>query len=39
MGSFSIWHWIIVLGVILIPIAIAAVIAIVVFSRKKRGNG
>ncbi len=32
MGSFSIYHWIILFGVMLIPFAIAAVIAIVVLS-------
>ncbi len=33
MGGFSIWHWIIVLAVILIPIGIVA--AIVAIARKK----
>ncbi len=33
MGAFSIWHWIIVLAVILIPIGIVA--AIVAIARKK----
>jgi Sec-independent protein translocase protein TatA len=33
MGGLSIWHWIIVLAVILIPIGIVA--AIVAIARKK----
>ncbi len=34
MGGFSIWHWIILLAVILIPVGIAAVIAAIVLRRK-----
>jgi len=33
MGTFSIWHWIILLAVVLIPIGIVA--AIVAIARKK----
>ncbi|MEN4938478.1 hypothetical protein ABE571_04505 [Stenotrophomonas sp. TWI273] len=36
MGSFSIYHWIIIVGLMLIPVAIAAVIAIVVLSLRKK---
>ncbi len=35
MGGFSIWHWIIVLAVVLIPVGIAAVIAAIVLNRRK----
>lgn len=38
MGGFSIWHWMVLLAVILIPVVIAAVIAAVLLARKK-GNG
>lgn len=34
MGGFSIWHWIILLAVVLIPVGIAAVIASIVLRRK-----
>ncbi len=33
MGTFSIWHWIILLAVVLIPIGIVA--AIVAIARRK----
>lgn len=33
MGGFSIWHWLIILAVILIPLGIVA--AIVAIARKK----
>jgi hypothetical protein len=33
-GGFSIWHWIILLAVVLIPVGIAAVIAAIVLRRK-----
>ncbi len=33
MGAFSIWHWIILLAVVLIPVGIVA--AIVAIARKK----
>ncbi len=36
MGSFSIYHWIIIGGLMLIPVAIGAVIAIVVLSLRKK---
>lgn len=36
MGSFSIYHCIIIVGLMLIPVAIAAVIAIVVLSLQKK---
>lgn len=36
MGSFSIYHWIIIVGLMLIPVAIAAVIAMVVLSLQKK---
>jgi hypothetical protein len=35
MGGFSIWHWIVLLAIILIPASIAAVIAVVLLNRKK----
>lgn len=34
MGGFSIWHWIILLAVVLIPVGIAAVIAAIVLRQK-----
>jgi hypothetical protein len=35
MGGFSIWHWIVLLAIILIPVSIAAVVALVLLNRKK----
>lgn len=35
MGGFSIWHWIFLLAIILIPASIAALIAVVLMNRKK----
>jgi len=35
MGGFSIWHWLILLAVILIPVGIAGVIAAIVLNRRK----
>jgi len=35
MGGFSIYHWIIILGIILIPAAIGALIVVALRSRKK----
>jgi Sec-independent protein translocase protein TatA len=34
MGGFSIWHWIILLAVILIPVAIIAIV--LALSRRKK---
>lgn len=34
MGGFSIWHWIILLAVILIPVAIIAIV--LTLSRRKK---
>jgi len=34
MGGFSIWHWIILLAVVLIPVGIAAAIAAFFLRRK-----
>ncbi len=35
MGGFSIWHWIILLAVILIPVGIIAVVLSILRRRKK----
>ncbi len=35
MGGFSIWHWLILLAVILIPLGIVGVIAAIVLNRRK----
>lgn len=35
MGGFSIWHWIILLAVILVPVAIIAVVLGILRRRKK----
>ncbi len=35
MGGFSIWHWIILLAVILIPVGIIAVVLGILCRRKK----
>lgn len=35
MGGFSIWHWIILLAVILIPVGIIAVVLSILSRRKK----
>jgi hypothetical protein len=38
MGSFSIYHWLVILAVMLIPVAIAAVIVVVVKRVGKRSD-
>lgn len=35
MGGFSIWHWIILLAVVLIPVGIIAVLLSILRRRKK----
>ena len=38
MGRFSIYHWLVIFAVMLIPVAIAAVIVVVVRRLGKRSN-
>ena len=38
MGSFSLYHWFVIFALMLIPVAIAAVIVVVVRRLGKRSN-